>query len=36
MGEEEAWVKWCDRGEVREEREETWEGDKHRREKEIN
>ena len=26
-------MRWCDRGEVREEREETWEGDKHGRER---
>ena len=33
-GEEEAWVRWCDEWEMREEREETWEGDKHGRERE--
>ena len=27
-------MRWGDRGEVREEREETWEGDKQRRERE--
>ena len=29
-------VRWCDRREVREKREETWEGDTREREKEIN
>ena len=34
----ETWVRWCDRREVREKREETREGEKHKREreKEIN
>ena len=32
----ETWVRWCDRREVREKREETWEGDTREREKEIN
>ena len=26
-------MRWCDRGEVGKEREETWEGDKHGRER---
>ena len=34
----ETWVRWCDRREVRKKREETREGEKHKREreKEIN